>query len=91
MGIGCLSVDRRGPSVGIGGPSIDARDPSVGIGRIYNGYRHRLLYTWTPHRRFLYCIRPGMGKRVVKVLHAFSGTNAGNDTCFLSMILSHEK
>ena len=32
-----------------------------------------------------------MGKRVVKALHAFSSTNAGNDTCFLSMILSNGK
>ena len=36
-------------------------------------------------------MRPRIGKRVVKVVHAFSGTNAENDTCFLSMILSHGK
>ena len=38
------------------------------------------LYTWTPHRIFIYCIRPRMGKRIFKGLLAFSGTYTGNDT-----------
>ena len=55
------------------------------MAQVHNLY-HRLLYTWTPHRTFLYCIRPRMGKRFVKALHASSGRNAGNDTCFLCII-----
>ena len=42
---------------------------------VTNPPEHRLLYTWTTHRKFPHCIRPPMGKRVLKLNAHFSARN----------------